>query len=116
MSTESQAAEMRRILGTHDLYQILGISRTASPSELKKSYRTLALKYHPDKNKQKGADEVFKRISAAYSILSDTDKRTKYEAGGSENVFNENQRMSSSYGFEHEYYRNLIRPTRLRNT
>ena len=109
MSTETNTVEMRRILSTHDLYEILGISRTASSSELKKAYRHLAMRYHPDKNKQKGADEVFKKASAAYSILSDVDKRAKYEARGCDNVFNDTQRTSSSYGFQEEYHRKVNR-------
>lgn len=105
MPTETNPAEMRRILSTNDLYEILGITKTCSPSDMKKAYRVLAMKYHPDKNKQKGADEIFKRVSAAYSILSDTEKRAKYESRGCDNVFNTNQRTSSSYGFEQEFYR-----------
>jgi len=115
MAAENNTAEMRRILGTHDLYSILGVAKSCSPSELKKSYRVLAMRYHPDKNKQKGADEVFKRVSAAYSILSDAEKRTKYESRGCDNVFNDNQRTSSSYGFEQEFHRKLSRPARLQH-
>lgn len=54
-----------------DFYKILGVSRKATDDELKKAYRKLALKYHPDKNKSSGAEEKFKEIAEAYHVLSD---------------------------------------------
>ena len=54
-----------------DFYKILGVSRSATDDELKKAYRKLALKYHPDKNKDPGAEDKFKEIAEAYHVLSD---------------------------------------------
>ena len=54
-----------------DYYKILGVGRNATDDELKKAYRKLALKYHPDKNKDPGAEDRFKEIAEAYEILSD---------------------------------------------
>lgn len=54
-----------------DYYKILGVSRTASDNEIKKAYRKMALKYHPDKNKSSDAEDRFKEIAEAYDVLSD---------------------------------------------
>jgi len=68
-----------------DYYKILGLEKTASSEEIKKAYRKLALKYHPDKNPDdKEAEEQFKKISEAYAVLSDTEKRKQYDSFGSD--------------------------------
>ena len=64
------------------LYDTLGISQSASADEIKKAYRRLARKYHPDINKDKGAEEKFKEINAAYEILKDDAKRQQYDQHG----------------------------------
>ena len=67
-----------------DLYDVLGVSKDASSDEIKKAYRKLAIKYHPDKNPDdKVAEEKFKEISAAYAVLGDESKRTQYDTYGS---------------------------------
>ncbi|MCX6663228.1 MAG: molecular chaperone DnaJ [Euryarchaeota archaeon] len=65
-----------------DYYEILGIDHSASKEEIKKAYRKLALKYHPDKNKDKGAEDKFKEISEAYAVLYDDEKRKMYDQYG----------------------------------
>ena len=68
-----------------DLYQILGVARTATTDEIKKAHRKLALKYHPDKNPGKtDAQDRFKRIQEAYDVLSDDDKRAAYDRYGAD--------------------------------
>ncbi|MDR1975662.1 MAG: J domain-containing protein [Campylobacteraceae bacterium] len=64
------------------LYETLGVSQSASADEIKKAYRRLARKYHPDINKEAGAEEKFKEINAAYEILSDEQKRKQYDMHG----------------------------------
>ncbi|MEM7008833.1 MAG: molecular chaperone DnaJ [Thermodesulfobacteriota bacterium] len=68
--------------GKRDYYEVLGVSRDADPQEIKKVYRKLALKYHPDHNEGPEAEEKFKELSEAYGVLSDPEKRSRYDRGG----------------------------------
>ncbi len=72
-----------------DYYQLLGVDKKASPEEIKKAYRKLALKWHPDKNpnNKAQAEEKFKKISEAYAVLSDQEKRQQYDMYGSADQF-----------------------------
>lgn len=65
-----------------DYYAILGISRDAKPADIKKAYRKLSKQYHPDVNKEAGAEEKYKEINEAYEVLKDPDKRQKYDTLG----------------------------------
>jgi len=65
-----------------DYYEILDIQKNASKDEIKNAYRKLALKFHPDRNKSPDAEEKFKEISEAYAVLSDDEKRTRYDTYG----------------------------------
>ena len=69
-----------------DYYKILGVSRDASEKDIKKAYRKMALKYHPDKNKSAGAEDKFKEVSEAYEVLSDQDKRAVFDKYGEEGL------------------------------
>lgn len=64
------------------LYETLGVSENSSPDEIKKAYRKLARKYHPDINKEESAVDKFKEINAAYEVLSDTQKKAQYDQHG----------------------------------
>ena len=67
-----------------DYYAVLGVSKEATPEEIRKAYKKLALKWHPDKHvdDKKEAEEKFKEIAEAYSVLSDPDKKREYDTGG----------------------------------
>lgn len=65
-----------------DLYEVLGIERGASPEEIKKAFRRLAMEYHPDRNREPGAEARFKEVSEAYEVLSDPEKRQMYDRYG----------------------------------
>merc|ERR1711871_1593055 len=85
------------------LYKTLGINQDASESEIKKAYRKLAIKFHPDKNKdnQEEASEKFKDISEAYQILSDPEKRKMYDSMGMDGVKGNGMQFDPSDLFEH---------------
>ncbi|GAA6223412.1 dnaJ homolog subfamily B member 12-like [Lates japonicus] len=82
--TAEQLDAVRRIKSCKDYYQILGVEKTASEEDLKKAYRKLALKFHPDKNHAPGATEAFKAIGNAYAVLSNAEKRRQYDQYGEE--------------------------------
>jgi len=79
---------------TTDLYKILNVNRTASIDDIKKAYRVLALKYHPDKNKDANAAEQFRQITEAYETLSDVQKREHYDRFGTTDSNATNPHMS----------------------
>lgn len=68
---------------SRDYYDVLGVKRDANPDDIKRAYRDLALRYHPDRNKDRSAEEKFKEINEAYAVLSDPQKRQQYDMLGS---------------------------------
>src|SRR4030067_3591380 len=72
-------------MAAKNYYTILGVNKNASDEEIKRAYRKLAMKYHPDRNpNKKEAEERFKEINEAYAVLSDKEKRKQYDAFGKE--------------------------------
>jgi len=86
--TQEQVEAVKRVRRCQDYYEILGVSKDAAETELKKSYRKMALQFHPDKNKAPGAGEAFKAIGNAYAVLSDAEKRRQYDLYGPEQANN----------------------------
>lgn len=73
-----------------DYYTLLGVAKDAPPEAIKKAYRKMAMQYHPDRNPgDKAAEEKFKQVSEAYAVLSDAEKRKKYDAYGSADAFSQ---------------------------
>ena len=96
--TPEQAAGVQRILKCKNFYDVLGVPREgATPAQIKKGYRKLALKFHPDKNGAPGADEAFKVINRAFSVLSDDEKKAHYDQFGDEEA--------SPQQYQRRYYR-----------
>jgi curved DNA-binding protein len=94
-------------MAKRDYYEILGVSRNATEDEIKKAYRKLALKYHPDRNKgDKQAEERFKEINEAYAVLSDKEKRQQYDTFGAEGF---HQRFSQEDIFRNFNFGDIFR-------
>ncbi|CAF3401923.1 unnamed protein product [Rotaria sp. Silwood1] len=100
--TSEEAEAVRKIKTCKDLYEILGVSKTASEADLKKAYRKLALQFHPDKCKAPGATEAFKAIGKAFSILNDPKKRQQYDEYG--HAMEPQYNHSSTGGRQYYYY------------
>nr|XP_025953537.1 dnaJ homolog subfamily C member 18 [Dromaius novaehollandiae] len=88
-----------RIKRCRNYYEILGVERDASEEELKKAYRKLALKFHPDKNRAPGATEAFKAIGNAFAVLSNPEKRLRYDEYGSDQ-----ENVSTGQARHYDYY------------
>jgi DnaJ family protein B protein 12 len=98
-----KSQEIRQVLNKKDFYDILGVTKDAKEDEIKKVYRKLALKFHPDKNQEPGADEAFKKIAQAYDCLTNPEKRRKYDEFG-------NEEPEQHYQHYRQYYNDDISP------
>ncbi|XP_020281210.1 dnaJ homolog subfamily B member 12-like [Pseudomyrmex gracilis] len=98
--TKEQLEHVKRIKKCKDYYEILGVSKDATDSDIKKAYKKLALQLHPDKNKAPGAAEAFKAIGNAVAILTDAEKRKQYDMFGPEE-----ERMQNAHNRQgHTHY------------
>ncbi|CAD6215236.1 unnamed protein product [Miscanthus lutarioriparius] len=85
-------------------YEVLGVSPSAAPNEIKRAYRRLALKYHPDVNKEPDAQEKFLRIKHAYNTLMNSESRSKYASSSSDSSWSSSSRESKSAAAEEPFY------------
>ncbi|CAD1477136.1 unnamed protein product [Heterotrigona itama] len=102
--TKEQLEHIKRIKKCKDYYEILGVNKDATDSDIKKAYKKLALQLHPDKNKAPGAAEAFKAIGNAVAILTDVEKRKQYDMYGSEE-----ERMQSTQAHQNHSHYNYTR-------
>ncbi|GFY80915.1 DnaJ heat shock amino-terminal domain protein [Actinidia rufa] len=93
--TEEQISIVREIKGKKDYYEILGIEKNCTDDDVKKAYRKLSLKVHPDKNKAPGAEEAFKNVSKAFKCLSAEESRKKYDVVGSDEIVYQSHRREA---------------------
>ncbi|XP_022086493.1 dnaJ homolog subfamily B member 12-like [Acanthaster planci] len=99
--TDEQLKGVNRIKKCKDFYEILGIPKDANEADIKKAYRKLALQFHPDKNHAPGAGEAFKAIGKAFSVLSDAEKRKRYDMFGDESPEVSNVRRRRHHHHHH---------------
>jgi DnaJ family protein C protein 3 len=104
-----KAKKLQKMALRKDYYKILGVAKTASANEIKKAFRKLAVKYHPDKVKslneaeQQDADKQMKEVGEAYAILSDEEKRTKYDNGDDIDMGNAGHGFNPFQGFNFQF-------------
>ena len=79
-----------------NLYKILGVGKEASEDEIKKAYRKLAMKYHPDKNRDEHAENMFKRVAEAYETLSDPVKKAQFD----KNSYSSDEILRKEHGYD----------------
>eukprot|EP01018_Ginkgo_biloba_P037128 Gb_21158 [translate_table: standard] len=106
--TLEQSEIVCRIRKTKDYYEMLGLARDCSEGEVRKAYRKLSLKVHPDKNKLPGAEEAFKSVSKAFNCLSNSELRKKYDNQGIDDTSDysneQHMRQYKSYDFSDDMY------------
>ncbi|XP_029948329.1 dnaJ homolog subfamily B member 9-like isoform X2 [Salarias fasciatus] len=89
---------------TRDYYETLHVESTATDQQIKKAFRKLAVKYHPDKNKGTDAERTFREIAEAYKVLSNSDKRRQYDLMGHEAFLNNQASVDPEDDHEHFYF------------
>ncbi|XP_043652583.1 dnaJ homolog subfamily B member 12 isoform X1 [Drosophila teissieri] len=104
--TNDQLEAVRKVKKCKDYYEVLGVSKTATDSEVKKAYKKLALQLHPDKNKAPGAVEAFKALGNAAGVLTDAEKRKNYDLYGINESHNGHGNSGGGHHGHGQYYNN----------
>lgn len=102
--TKEQKELCERILRCKDYYEVLRVSKEATDSEIKRSYKKLALQLHPDKNRAPGAVEAFKALGNAAGILTDAEKRKHYDMFGGKSDRTTSRHYHTNHEYEHAYH------------
>lgn len=97
--TSEQMEEVQRILRTKDYYEVMKVAKDANEETVKKAYKKMALKLHPDKNKAPGAEEAFKKLSKVVQCLTDAEKKQTYDRYGDEDRIPQQQRRAYQQDF-----------------
>jgi len=94
----NEDSECKNILNKKNYYEILGLNNDASEEEIRKSYKKLAVKFHPDKNKSKFASDAFKKIAHSFTVLSNKEKKDNYDKYGTEDeIVNASHANNNAY-------------------
>lgn len=101
--TKEQLEMCERIRKCKDFYEILCVTKEATDTEIKRSYKKLALQLHPDKNRAPGAVEAFKTLGNAAGVLTDTEKRKQYDLFGNDVKKGSTRHYHSNHEYEHAY-------------
>lgn len=101
--TKEQKEMCERIKRCKDFYEILGVTKETTDSEVKRAYKKLALQLHPDKNNAPGASEAFKLLGNAAGTLTDAEKRKQYDLYGHEAATNTARQYHANHDYEHVY-------------
>lgn len=109
MREPDSSINLCRIKRCKDFYEILGVSKDADDDDLKKAYRKLALRFHPDKNFAPGATDAFKAIGNAYAVLSNPEKRQQYDQYGEQGSVDTSGQTSAQSRHAYGYHRNFTR-------
>jgi molecular chaperone DnaJ len=91
-----------------DYYEVLQVSKSATQDDIKRAFRKLAMQYHPDRNKEPGAEDKFKEVNEAYEVLSDDKKKSIYDRYGHEGLSGASQGGSQSAGGFSDFFSNFF--------
>ena len=113
--TQKQVELCKEIIRKKNYYEILGVEQKATEDDIKKSYKKLAIKFHPDKNRAPQASDAFKKVSAAYACLVDGEKRRMYDLTGEEPGNNQSAQQSSRSRFRQSHFEQEVNPEEIFN-
>ncbi len=103
---EERDRECEKIINKKDYYEILGVNKNSSEDDIRRAYKKLAVKFHPDKNSSKHSADAFKKVSHAFSVLSNPEKKRNYDTFGSEEGMTRGN--AGNYDYDEDPFVNLF--------